>query len=175
VIASLAQQFKKLEDQRTDLLKSVSSITSERFLYQPKGKWSIAKILSHLVASEQLSVRYLSKKLQGIDEVDNTGVMEELKMLVLIISQRLPLKFKAPNVIVENTHVFQSLQDAQQNWDKTRNELKAILDRFDDNQIRRKVFKHPIAGKLNIQQTLRFIQEHIIHHTPQIKNLLKQK
>jgi hypothetical protein len=32
-----------------------------------------------------------------------------------------------------------------------------------------------VAGMLNIQQALRFLYEHVRHHAPQVKYLLKQK
>ncbi|HRF34344.1 MAG TPA: hypothetical protein PLM56_12645, partial [Cyclobacteriaceae bacterium] len=59
-------------------------------------------------------------------------------------------------------------------WSKTRMELKELLDRISDDQLKRKIYKHPVVGKLNMVQTVRFFREHIIHHTPQIKRLLKQ-
>lgn len=112
----------------------------------------------------------------GIHEAPNTGLIEELKMIMLIISQRLPfLKFKAPKVVAENTHVYQTAEQLKEAWDKGRSELKDVLARFQDDQLKRRVYKHPIAGMLNIQQALQFFWEHIHHHTPQVKNLLSQK
>ena len=172
---SVKQLYDKLEQQRSQLLQSVRAVSHGQLIRYPKGKWSIAHILSHLVASEQLSVRYLHKKFQGINELDRTGIADELKILVLKISQRLPLKFRAPKVVVDNTHVYQSLQEIEEAWSKTRDDLKTLLGQFEEDHLNRKVYKHPIAGKFNIKQTLLFFREHIIHHTPQIKKLLKQK
>lgn len=173
--ASLEQLYKSLEEQRNGLLQSVRTISHGQLTRYPKGKWSIAHILSHLVTSEQLSVSYLTKKIQGIDETGRTGILEELKLLTLIISQRLPLKFRAPKVVVDNTHVFQSLPEIEQAWQKIRDDLKSLLERFEEDHLNRKVYKHPVAGKMNIKQALIFIREHTTHHTPQIKKLLKQK
>jgi hypothetical protein len=53
-----------------------------------------------------------------------------------------------------------------------RNELKTMLEKFGDDQLKRKIYKHVIAGKLNILQTLLFFREHVIHHQQQIKRLL---
>ncbi len=170
----LAQLFDTLETQRAELLGFVKGISMETANKSPQGKWSIAQVISHLIASEQLSVRYLNKKILGIDTAPKTGLPEELKMITLIISQRLPFKFKAPNVIVQNTAVYENPEQLTSAWEKTRSDLKAVLEKFDDNQINRKVFKHPVAGMLNIQHALKFFREHIIHHTPQVKKLLKQ-
>jgi uncharacterized damage-inducible protein DinB len=170
----LAQLFNALETQRTELLSLVNGISMEVANKSPQGKWSIAQVVSHLIASEQLSVRYLNKKILGIDTAPKTGIVEDFKMIVLRISQRLPFKFKAPKVVVENTPTYETIEQLTEAWNKTRIDLKTVLEKFQDNQIYRKVYKHPIAGMLNIQQALEFFREHIIHHTPQIKKLLKQ-
>ncbi|MBL7873055.1 MAG: DinB family protein [Cyclobacteriaceae bacterium] len=170
----LAQLFNTLEAQRTELLCLIQGISPETATKAPQGKWSIHQVISHLIASEQLSVKYLNKKILGIETAPKTGLTEELKMIMLKISQRFPFKFKAPKVVVENTPVYESLEELTEAWNKTRAELLTILEKFKDNQINRKVYKHPFAGMLNIQQALVFVHEHIFHHTPQIKKLLKQ-
>lgn len=171
----LRKQFEVLETQRKKLVSLIAPLSHDQLHAHPEGKWSIAQVLSHLIASEHLSVNYLNKKMQGIEDIPNTGVKEEFVMAALIVSQRLPfLKFKAPSVVADNTHVYQTTEQLTEAWNKGRAELKEVLSRFQDNQLQRKIYKHPIAGKLNIQQALRFFQEHIIHHTPQIKKLLRQ-
>jgi hypothetical protein len=131
-------------------------------------------VLAHLIVSEQLSIAYLNKKMLGIESTVNTGLKEEFKMIALIISQRLPFKFKAPRMVVDKTPVYENIDQLITVWETTRSELKMVLEKFQDNQMKRKIYKHPVAGMLNIQQALRFFGEHIAHHTPQVKNLLKQ-
>ena len=112
----------------------------------------------------------------GIKEAPDTGLREDLVMMVLVVSQRLPfLKFKAPKVLSENTTTYQTIEELQEAWAKVRIDLKEMLKRFQDDQLKKKVYKHPIAGMLNIQQAVQFFGEHITHHTPQIKKLLRQK
>jgi uncharacterized damage-inducible protein DinB len=172
---SLLRLFDSIETQRNELLLLVKHLTREQLNAHPEGKWSIAQILSHLITSEKLSVLYLNKKMLGIKEAPNTGLKEDLVMIALVISQRLPLKFKAPKVLAENTIIYETVEQVKEEWEKTRRDLKQILIRFQDNQLKRKIYKHPIAGMLNINQALRFFREHIHHHTPQISHLLRQK
>ncbi len=167
----MLQRYASLEDQRHGLLALVDSLSNEQLNKQPNGKWSIAQVLSHIIASEQLSINYLNKKILGIKEAANTGLIEELKMTAFIISQRLPIKYKAPKGLKEKTTSLQTVEQVKASWEKTRSELSELLSRFQQDQLRRKVYRHPVIGMINIQQTLRFFQEHIIHHTPQIKNL----
>ena len=170
----LQKLFDIIEQQKADLLIKIGSLSVDQLHQQPPGKWSLSQVFAHLITSEQLSVQYLKKKIQAIDEQPDTGLVEELKMWTLIISQRLPFKFKAPKVVVDHTPVFKDAAEIATAWSQTRTELKDLLGRFTANHLKRKIYKHPVAGKLNIVQTTRFFSEHIIHHTPQIKRLLKQ-
>ncbi|TXH27866.1 MAG: DinB family protein [Cyclobacteriaceae bacterium] len=171
---SLKELFDRLEGQRLALLKGIKHLGPDQLQMHPPGKWSLSQVFAHLIASEQLSVQYLRKKIQAIDEQPNTGLIEELKMWALIISQRLPFKFKAPKVVVDHTPAFKDVAEIESAWNQTRKELKDVLGRFGANHLTRKIYKHPVAGKLNIVQATRFFSEHIIHHQPQIKRLLKQ-
>jgi uncharacterized damage-inducible protein DinB len=173
---ALLHLFDSLETQRKDVLGLITNLSHEQLNAHPVGKWSIAQVVSHIISSERLSVMYLNKKILGIKEAPETGLKEELVMIALVVSQRLPfLKFKAPKVVAENTTQYQTAEQMNEAWEKIRTDLKEVLKRFQDDQLKRKVYKHPIAGMLNIQQTLRFFGEHLTHHTPQIKKLLRQK
>lgn len=171
--SKLNNLFISLEEDRTKLLASLRDISPDKQRNAPDGKWSIQQILAHLIAAEKLSIMYLRKKMLGIKEAENTGLWEEIKMMVLKASQRLPLKFKAPRAVVENTPAYADFDQLTKDWDTTRAELKTLLEKFEDTQIRKKIYKHIIAGRLNILHALLFFREHILHHTPQINRLLK--
>lgn len=169
----LDRLFNSLETQRHQLLHLANGI-ADRFNDSPgNNKWSLQQILAHLVASEKLSVQYLEKKMQGINDAEDSGITEDLKMIVLKASQRLPLKFNAPQPIVDSTITYNSLEELKTDWDNTRSALRMLLEKINDDQLKRKIFKHVIVGKLNILQALQFLREHINHHLPQVKRLLK--
>lgn len=175
VNSQLQQQFHTLEKQRESIISWIRPLSEAQLRHHQPGKWSIAQIISHLIASEQLSVNYLNKKIRAINELGNTTWADDIKMNLLILSQRVPLRYKAPKVVVEHTELLDQAQALSSRWDQTRIELRTLLEKFQDDQLRKKVFRHPVAGRLNILQTIRFFQEHIIHHTPQIKKLLESK
>jgi uncharacterized damage-inducible protein DinB len=171
----LQRLYDQLEAEKQSILSSINNLSHEQLHFSPKGRWSVAQILSHIISSEQLSIKYLNKKMLGIQQLNNSGLVEEMQMIVLIVSQRLPFKFKAPKVVVDSTTHYESLESLVTAWGEVRNELRIVLERFKETELKKKIFKHPIAGMLNILQAVRFMREHLIHHTPQIKNLLKQK
>ncbi|GAB1445735.1 hypothetical protein MASR2M41_14560 [Flammeovirgaceae bacterium] len=169
----LNQLFTSIEAHRHQLLDRAKK-APDRFNTNPgNNKWSIHQILAHLVSAEKLSVQYLRKKIQGIDLAEDSGWVESVKMVVLKISQRLPLKFNAPKPVVALTATYLSLDELTADWNATREALKNVLEEIEDHQTKRMIFKHPAVGKLNIAQALEFMEEHVAHHLPQVNRLLK--
>jgi hypothetical protein len=168
----LQSLFDSLENQRQSLVSSLKNLPSERLNEHAPNKWSINQIIAHLISAEQLSVSYINKKMLGIDQTADTGFYEELKMLVLQISQRLPFKYRAPKKVVENTLHESDIIKLIEQWDLVRADLKSLLEKIEDHQIKRGIYRHVRVGLINIQHALKFFGEHVIHHTPQIKRQL---
>ncbi|MCK6616883.1 MAG: DinB family protein [Cyclobacteriaceae bacterium] len=173
----LDRVFSRLEATRKKLEKQFSTVTGEDWHQSPgSGKWSMAQVFTHLVTSEKLSLGYMKKKAQGIEQAGNSGFTQSVKMLILIISQRLPmLKFKAPKVVIENTPPAMGRQELFATWEKSRLELKSFLEGVSDAHVRKLIYKHPVAGRLDVSQALVFFSEHIHHHRPQLMRLLRKK
>jgi uncharacterized damage-inducible protein DinB len=175
VNASLAYYFNKLEAQRENLLHRVASVSADDWNRAPKpGKWSIGQILTHLLTAEQLSIGYMKKKSLGIDQLRSSGPIESLKLFLLKISQRVPLRYRAPEVVVQHTPEAFSRVELTEKWEKTRSDLKQLLEKISDKDERKLIYRHPVAGRLNAGQAMIFFQEHIIHHWPQINRLLNK-
>ena len=171
----LQRLYNKIELQREKLLESLHAVPGEKLNYHFPGKWSINQIIAHLITAEKLSLQYIKKKILGITEANDSGPVEELKMLLLIATQRMPIKFKAPKVVVEQTPRETNIDKLISEWNKTREDLRDILDRISDRHLKRKIYRHVHLGLFNIQHALKFFGEHARHHQPQIKNLLKLK
>lgn len=170
----LASVLAELEKQREEILQSVSHLPDDAFNRAPQpGKWSVAQILTHILTSEKLSLGYMKKKVQGIDQLKDSGLSESLRLWLLIVSQRIPVKYKAPKVVVENTPETLSLARVTEEWTNFRKELAAFLSTIDDKHARRVIYKHPLAGRFDVRQTLIFFREHINHHRPQIDRILR--
>jgi DinB superfamily len=166
--------YEKLERERNDLLNRLATLPPERLEHKAAPtQWSVNEILIHLLTSEQLTLAYLKKKSLGLDQLANSGVTESLMMLILQLSQRLPLlKYKAPKDLVAKTPEVIALNDLKIRWDSSRIELKNFLETIHDKNLYKLVYKHPVAGRFDIIQCLKFMSEHFLHHLPQIKRLL---
>ena len=165
--------FDAVETDRAQLLNKVSRLTPEQFMKVPgPEKWSVSQILTHIMVSERLSVGYMKKKSLGIDQLDNAGIVEDLKMLILKISQRMPVRYRAPKVVLENTPEALTLEQLNQQWNEVRQNLKGLFESIEDKNVKKKIYKHPVAGRLDAAQAVSFFNEHIHHHWPQVKRLL---
>jgi uncharacterized damage-inducible protein DinB len=171
---SLKKSFDRIETQRKNLLSLLKDFSKEQFNNKPSPeKWSASHILSHLISAERLSVGYVKKKIQGAESADDSGLQEEIKMLLLTVSQRLPgLKFKAPKYVVEHTIIYSDLSILESEWQQVRKELSDLLESIPEKYINRKIYKHARVGYLNIQHAVMFFGEHVTHHTPQLKRLI---
>jgi hypothetical protein len=166
--------FNAVERQRAEILYQVKQLPPDRYMLQPSpAKWSIAQILTHLLTSEKLSIGYMKKKMLGIDQLHNSGMAGSLRFTLLQLSQRIPiLKFRAPNVVTANTPQALPVDELISQWDALRNDLKALLESIEEKNVKKAIYKHPLAGRLDAAQATAFFYEHIHHHWPQIKRLL---
>lgn len=172
MIVPVEKQFNLIEGQRNELLGQVSRLSHQQQNFKPSPKeWSILQVLNHLVYAETNTVKYMTKKIQGIATAEKSGAYAKFRLLTLNMFLRSPLKFKAPKAalpVQEDVYVFDNVK---KQWDDVRLQFKKILDQLGNADADKLIFKHPISGKFNIYQTMSFLQEHIEHHRKQIKRI----
>jgi uncharacterized damage-inducible protein DinB len=165
-------RFTQLENAKAQITGMVAGLSQRDLEMSFGGKWSVAQILIHIITSEKLALQYMQKKSLGIDQLKNSGPVEAIKLVLLTISQRIPVKYKAPKPIREKTPDAPAKELLFKLWDGERENLRLFLERIDSKHIQKMIFKHPVAGMLDTSQGLAFLREHIIHHKPQIAALL---
>jgi len=165
--------FGQCEAERVKLMRELSAYPESMLDHKPSPeRWSVNQILIHLLTSEQLTLAYLKKKSLGVDQVKDAGPRESLKIFLLILSQRLPMKFKAPAVVLAHTPATVPLESLAAQWEILRREMQDFLETIRDEHLKRLIYKHPVAGRLDVIQCLTFMREHFLHHLRQIKLLL---
>lgn len=151
----------------------LSKVSKDTLCLKPAtNKWSVNEILTHLLTSEQLTLAYLRKKSLGVSGLKNSGLSERVRWIILKVSQRVPLRYTAPKHVVANTPKALPLEDLNARWTETRRELGEFLNTVADENIKKLIYKHPVAGRFDVVQCLMFMREHCNHHLPQIKRLL---
>lgn len=170
----LQKHFDQIETDRKKLLRSLASLTEEQRNVSHNGKWSINQIIAHLLTAERLSLVYMKKKSMGIEQLANAGFLEEIKMLLLKFSQRIPVfRFKAPKSLVSSTPTKLHFDELVMKWEDARVDLKKFLESIPQQHVRKKIYKHHIAGRLDAAQAVCFLREHFHHHMPQVSRILK--
>ncbi len=117
----------------------------------------------------------MKKKSLGVDQLKNAGILDQIKFFLLKLSQRIPLRYKAPNKLLEQTPPPLSYGDLIRQWEAVRVELREFLDSIPDENVRKKIYKHPRAGMLDVNMALQFLAEHIHHHRPQIMAIIEDR
>lgn len=164
----LYNKFKELEDVRRHIKFHVSSWDEERFNRKPaKGKWSAGQVIFHLMQVEQFSINYVNKKLSYPEKLKNTGLVASFRFYLLKFFLRLPVKYKAPSRVATVPDNL-SKEELLKQWDDVRKEMTKFLNSFPEELHNKNIFKHLVAGRLNVSQMLEFIHDHINHHLPQI-------
>ena len=167
--------FDQIESQRSDLLTLLAGLDNSLLTKTPgPGKWSIMEILAHVMTAEELSIRYMQKKVQGINDVRDSGLIEYLKLVALNMIQRAPLRYNAPKVVVAHTPTELSFPELIARWDENRRQLQKLLNSIPEHQTRRMIYRHVIVGRLNALQALHFFREHFEHHLPQVTKIINE-
>jgi len=171
--SKLESKFKNFENSRLKLLTELEKRGDKELNYHPgKDKWSVIQVMHHLIIIEQLSIGYINKKLTYKTNIKKSGFSAAIKVFVLKLLLRMPFRFKAPKIVSEvpNSGDFNQVKDQ---WDQTRKELRKLLDNLPEEFLNKNIFKHALAGKMNIYQMLSFMDEHFKHHVKQIDRILK--
>ena len=165
----------------TDLQKSTDTLfllcegIEESKLHQPEtmGKWSVIQVFNHLIAAEQGSLLYCMKKIQAGDDLEEAPRFNLVKMNLFNWLVRFPIKLKAPSFLSSPSNA-ESLQEVKERWEKSRGKLKSFIDNYPEKYRSKGIYKHPYAGKVNLNGMLHFFAAHQRHHEIQIRRILKK-
>ncbi len=176
MLSKLHAPYDELETELQELFRYMDSLPEGRRHQSPEGAWSAVQILYHLKESEKGTAAYLSKKiLAPKSEVPAGGVASKLRSTLLSKSLRnYSKKFNAPSVFKEIPENL-DYDKVQEGYIQARKNLRSILDQFDSQMLNKAYFKHPVAGRITIIQTLNFLKDHFQRHVVQLKERSKAK
>lgn len=169
----LQTKFDALEKDRKKLFDSLKSLTTDELNAKPDEKsWSVATTIRHLILAEEMSLRYLQKKTMDTARAEKTGLKNIWRMLLVRGVFFFDIKFKAPAIVdPEVTH--ETLEQLEQSWSAIRADTYKILAKLSEADTQKELWKHALAGKLNVQQMLSFFALHASRHTAQIERTVR--
>lgn len=168
----LAQPFQRLEASRARALALLDPHGREALNRPPgPGRWSALQVLHHVVESEAATLGYVRKKMQGGSTLPPAGLASRLRRTAVALALASPLRFRAPAVAAT---VPDQVDPAalRERWETVRRDLRELLDGFPPEIEGRLVFRHPVAGRLGLADTLAVLQAHLDHHLPQVRRAL---
>ncbi len=169
----LQTKFDALEKDRKKLFDSLQSLNTDELNAKPDEKsWSVATTIRHLILAEEMSLRYLSKKTVDTSKAANTGLKNVWRMLLIKGVFFFDIKFKAPAIVNPEVSA-ETLEQLEQSWSAIRADTYKILAKLSEADTQKELWKHALAGKLNVQQMLNFFALHASRHTAQIERTVR--
>ena len=164
----------ELNSQLSNLFEDLKRFSTDQLFQKPGPKvWSPIQVLYHLYKSEMLSLRYIKKKVQYDKNPATSGLLTFFRSVVLSLALQTPFKYRAaPPVDVEELPGGATMETIQKDWVNVREELRTFLLQIDTSYLSKNVYKHPLAGRFNLYQMLKFFNDHFQRHKKQIYDRL---
>lgn len=153
------------------LLKELEPLDDALLNQKPADDaWSAMQTLHHLILVEENSLAYINKKLSFNPNLPKSGLGAWFKMILLRITLRSPIKFKAPkSASAERIPDRANFAETQAQWQKIRDEWTRFFESLPIELEDKAVYRHPRIGLINWLQMIEFIQAHFERHRFQIR------
>ena len=166
--------FDKLKtlDQETNAMFDLVEGLSEDELHDKAYGWSIIQVYAHLNMAEAGSVHYMKKKMQAGSQMPNFSTTGKIRYVMTKRLLESSLKWKAPKVVAVPKEDY-SLEEIREEWATTRAMTKKYVKEYPDELLSKAVYKHPFAGRLDLEGAIGSFIYHQRHHRHQIKRIMK--
>jgi hypothetical protein len=159
-----------LEEQRAQVLASVASWSAARLGYRPSpNAWSAVEVLDHIARVER---EILTVAQRGLVAPHRRGVIDRVRVELLEwlfrSDRRVRVPMSVPEVLPARDTDFDTVCRV---WELARLDLTRFLAPLSPDQLVPGVFRHPVAGWMNVPQVLRFFWVHTHHHRYQLARL----
>lgn len=161
-----------MEEERKNLFSDLKKYPDDLLNKKPKPEaWSVAEVISHLMTAEEMSLKYLQKKLQDTSKARKEGLKHKWRWFLVQAVFTFDIKFKAPEIVKPNP-AFASLSDLEKSWAATRSQILQLLMKLDDADLKKDLWKHAVTGKMNLHHMVEFFGIHFRRHKKQINRTL---
>ena len=167
MILSIEKRLNVLDEKLEQTFRKMSE-HPEKLHYSSGKEWSPVQVLHHLYVSEFGTTNYLNKKVSTTEPVPASGLRGFIASILLKRALRnQKKKFKAPKILGDMPEK-PNFDQLRKEYLDVRQEMRTVLSKFDKKMAKKAYFKHPIAGRLDIYQTLSFLEDHFQRHQEQI-------
>lgn len=167
----LEKKLAQLENETQALFACIDQLSEEQLHDQSYG-WSIIQVLAHLNVAETGTIIYMTKKMQAGDQMPNYGFGNQLRMELTKRLLNTSLKWKAPKPVANPKADF-TFDEMKNRWEAGRQKTISFVEAYPEKYWHKAVFKHPMAGRINLVGALDSMTYHQRHHLHQIKRIKK--
>ena len=163
----MKKALNRLDSVHEKLVETVRSLEPHLYSQKPAtGEWSVGEIVQHLCLVEARVTHELEGAIAR--QPRRVGFLRRL-----IPTSIVSLRFKrvdAPKAMKPLDAPTREV--ALENFDRARNNLKALCATHGENRFRNLVFKHPFLGEIDGVATVSFVGYHEKRHYKQIHEVL---
>jgi hypothetical protein len=146
------------------LISTISPLDPDIYAQRPaEGEWSVAEIVQHLCLVEARVTKELEAAIAR--EPQRIAFLRRF-IPTSIVGMRL-IRVKAPKAM--NPLDAPARDQAIENFDRIRSNLKTLCAAHSEERFRNLVFKHPFLGEIDGVATISFIGYHEQRHYKQIR------
>ncbi|MCC6599484.1 MAG: DinB family protein [Crocinitomicaceae bacterium] len=161
----------RMETARRKFLSMIDNWSTEQLEFHESGSWSALQVMEHIIISERGTLHYMKKKTSGgwqnIPLAEDEHGAAGRKLNARLVSTE---RFKAPSVLPDPVSSL-SRDFMMFDWQSVRDELRFFIYSLDESFYHRQIFRQPIAGPVNLFQTMELLANHIQHHTYQLERI----
>lgn len=163
----MKRALKRLDSVHQKLISAISALEPNVYSQRPaEGEWSVAEIVHHLCLVEGR----VTKELEAAIAREPQRVRFFRRLIpTSIVSMRL-IRVKAPKAM--NPLDAPEREQAIENFDRTRSNLKTLCAAHEEERFRNLVFTHPFLGEIDGVATISFVGYHELRHYKQIREVL---
>ena len=165
----MQKALKRLDSVHQKLIDEISPLGPHIYTKRPtEGEWSVAEIVQHLCLVEGR----VTKELEAAIAREPRRVSFFRRLIpTSIVSMRL-VRVKAPKAM--NPLDSPARDQAIENFDRARSNLKAFCAAHSEERFRNLVFTHPFLGEIDGVATVYFVGYHELRHYKQIREVLRK-
>jgi hypothetical protein len=165
------KMLQAFDQRRCTLLDQVEALSAERLVARPiPGTWSILEIVEHLVLAEREVLQNLAEPSELVARRRGLKAHLAYPMVMVVLKCGIPVKAPSPRMLPKGNT---SLADLRRQWDESQRWFRSYVNALDREGFGRAVFAHPVAGPMNVGQTLHMGQLHVATHSRQIRRLIE--
>jgi uncharacterized damage-inducible protein DinB len=169
MLAANRTRFAALERRRQALLGELETLGDSALSFRPApGTWSLLEVVHHLVLVERGILQPVQD--EPAQPRRRRNLRERVGCAAVWLVFKLGLRVKIPTKRVRPQPGL-SLSWLDREWSASRTSLEAYLDSTPASKPSETMFRHPIGGPMNVEQTLLFLTRHFDHHRRQISRI----